>query len=157
MTHVYVSDRSGFNFMVVMEDKKGKETRCRVAFEKGQFKTDDDDLAAAIDEAIADVLAIRRNVKKTDRAAAERLVHEHMAANRRTTGVKGGITAGAMRAGMDIEALTRRDKELAKQDVDPNAFAEDGLLLTEQNPQVDVGGDPKKTDTPAKPKINLGK
>ena len=52
--HVYVAEHaSGFNFAVVTENAKGKETRHRVRFEKGQFATDDDKLAAAIDEAIA--------------------------------------------------------------------------------------------------------
>lgn len=158
MEHVYVAERaSGFNFTVVMEDKKGKETRRRVRFEKGQFKTDDDKLAAAIDELLAENAGIRRNCRKTDRAAAQRLAEQHMAMLKRTGATKGGVTAEAARHAMDT-TLAERDLELrSKGGVDTNAFADEGLQLTEEvkTPAVDVPLVAAASED-AKPKIQLG-
>ena len=134
--HVYVASRAkGFNFTVVMEDKKGKETRRRVVFEHRQFQTDDDALAAAIDEAIAEYPGISRNVRKADKAAAEELAIQHAAELKRTGAVKGGVTAEAAKMAMDT-SLAQRDIELrAKAEkVDVEAFADENLQLTESAP-----------------------
>ena len=130
--HVYVAERaSGFNFTVILEDAEGKETRRRVRFEKGQFKTDDDELAAAIDWALEHTPNLARFCRKTDRAAAEALAKQHAAMLARQGAVKGGVTAEAAKHAMDT-SLAERDLQLRSQHVDGQAFAESDLMLTEQ-------------------------
>lgn len=146
--HVYVAERaSGFNFTVILPSgkKKGKDTRYRVRFEKGQFKTDDDKLAAAIDELLAESVGIRRNCRKTDKQAALALALKHKKMMQRTGAVKGGVTAGAAKSAMDT-ALYERDLELHPQHPDADAFAEEGLQLTE-TAEEPVASEPEKPVT----------
>jgi hypothetical protein len=143
MEHVYVANRaSGFNFTVVREDDKGKETRYRVRFEKGQFKTDDDKLAALVDAAIDRSPGIRRNIRKADREAALKLALAHKRMMDTTGAHKGGVTADAVKTAM-TDSLAARDKELRDANVSPDveAFAADGLQLTQPVPQVAEAAD----------------
>lgn len=135
--HVYVARRAtGLNFVVIMEDAKGKETRRRVRFEKKQFQTDDDDLAAAIDATLDAYSNIARECYKTDKAAAEALARQHAALNQGGA-VKGGVTAEAARSVMST-ALHERDVQLRSQNADREAFADDGLVLSEEAPPAPV-------------------
>lgn len=153
--HVYIAKKEGFNFAVEMENAKGKETRVRVRFEKGQFKTNDDDLAAAIDAALADAPGLRRFCHKTDKAAAEALARKHAEMARKTGAHKGGVTAEAAKHAMDT-TLAQRDMEMRDKNVDTAAFADENLLLSEQ---AHVPTDPVPEEV-AKPKplggIKLG-
>lgn len=156
--HVYVAERaSGFNFTVIMEDAKGKETRHRVRFEKGQFKTDDDKLAAAIDELLASNVSLRRNCRKADREAALALALKHKAMMERTGAHKGGVTSEAVKMAM-TESLAERDKELRKKAVDVDAFADENLVLSEAAPVPPAPpSEPAgKQETKGKTKISLG-
>ncbi len=133
MEHVYVAERaSGFNFTVIFPRKKkrDKEVRVRVRFEKGQFKTDDDKLAKAIDLLLATKPSISRNCRKADQAAALKLALRHKALMDRTGAHKGSVTADATKRAMTT-ALEERDKELREYNVDEKAFADESLQLTE--------------------------
>lgn len=161
-THVYVAERkSGFNFTVVYMDAEGQEVRYRVRFEKSQFKTDDDKLAEEIDKLIAKVIPIKRNVRKADRAAAERLALEHKEMMQNYGAQKGGVTAQAAKLAMDTTVLQQRDERLKSESIDREAFADENLVLSETanaQPQVaDEGGDPEPIPAPEKPSgIKLG-
>jgi hypothetical protein len=150
-THVYVAPRaSGFNFTVLLgKKKKGKETRFRVRFEKGQFKTDDDKLAKAIDALLATSVGIRRNCRKADEAAALKLALAHKAMMQSSGAHKGGVTSEAVKKSM-TDALAVRDEELRDVPVDTQAFADDNLQFTEEAPE------PAKTETPAEASVVEG-
>lgn len=132
--HTYVSSRnSGLNFTAVYKDAEtDKEIRYRVKFENGQFQTDNDDIAEAIDKLIAKVMNIRSRCKKADKAAAEKLVAEHRKQMENTGAHKGGVTSIAMQNAMSAE-MQDRDAELSKAGVDKQAVADDeSLILTEK-------------------------
>jgi hypothetical protein len=132
--HTYVSSRnSGLSFTAIYKDAETEQdVRYRVKFENGQFQTDNDLIAEAIDKLIASVMNIRSRCKKADKAAAEKLVAEHQKQMATTGAHKGGITASAMHTAMHTELQTR-DEELSKTGVDKVALAnEESLVLTEE-------------------------
>lgn len=125
--HIYIAERKqGFNFVVQVGDE-----RTRVRFVDGQFKTDDAQLAKAIDKIRKTNAGIGRRCRKADKAAADKLAREHREMLKRTGAVKGGLTAEAARHAMDT-TMAKRDIELRSQNVDVDKFAEDGLQLTEE-------------------------
>ena len=152
MEHVYVAERaSGFNFTVPMEDAKGKETRHRVRFEKGQFKTDDDELAAAIDELMATQIGIRKHCRKAYRAAAEKLSRAQRKMMETSGAHKGGVTSDAAKQAM-TDSLAQRDKQLRDAGVDKAAFAEDESLVLSEEAQETLMK-PKAEEAVAKPVV----
>ena len=125
--HVYVADQiKGFNFTAIVEEK-----RVHVRFVNGQFTTDDDKLADAIDALCKGNPGIGRRCRKTDQAAAEKLAREHRARLAGTGAIKGGVTADAMKRSMDT-TLQQRDTEMRKQHVDPADFVDENLQMTEK-------------------------
>ncbi len=124
--HIYVAERKrGFNFIVII-----KSERIRVRFVDGQFKTDDNILAAAIDAIRKKNPGIARRCRKADVAAAEKMAREHREMLKRTGAFKGGITADAARHAMDT-SLAERDLKLRNENVDVEEFAKADLQLTE--------------------------
>jgi len=127
MTHVYITpDASGFRTYVPVEDLK-----VLVQFVDGNYRTEDEALAKAIDLAITQG-HISRWVRKVDRSAAEKLVHDHIA-QRAASGAQAGQATSAATANLNV--LQARDQELHKMP-DPaavvDALKEDSdLLLTE--------------------------
>jgi len=162
--HTYVSSRnSGLSFTAIYKDAETEQdVRYRVKFENGQFQTDNDLIADAIDKLIATVMNIRSRCKKADKSAAEKLVAEHKKQMEMTGAHKGGVTSIAMQNAMNTEMQTR-DAELAGAGVDKVAVANDeSLILTEKGatqPSADLG----KADAPvegtvvAKPALKIGK
>ena len=124
--HVYIAERKkGFNFALVVNGK-----RERVRFVDGQFTTDDDDLAAAIDASRKSNLSISRHCRKADKEAAEKLAREHRQMLARTGAIKGGVTAEATRRAMDI-SLGERDLALRSQNADLDDFTKENLQMTQ--------------------------
>lgn len=141
--HIYVAERKqGFNFVVEVDGK-----RERVRFVDGQFKTDNDKLAEAIDALREINPGIARRCRKADKAAAEKLAREHREMLKRTGAVKGGLTAEAARHSMDI-SLAERDLKLRNQNVDVEDFAKENLQMTEV-----VDNPSEKVDTPDVKKV----
>lgn len=156
--HVYVCDKSsGFRFAVIIEDEKGKETRLQIVFAEGQYRTDDDKIAAEIDKMIATKLPIRQRVRKTDKAAAEALVKQLRAQQEKTGAVKGGVTSVAVQQAMQGH-MHQRDQELQAQSVHREDFADENLVLTQEDPAVINHLDElaKPVDDPPSRKLKLG-
>ena len=107
-THVYIApDASGLNFHQTVPNR---DKDVFVQFIDGNYRTDDDELAAAVD---ADIEAghLSRWVRKVDRAAAEQLVRDHIAA-REGTGAQTGTQTSQATANLNV--LQARDQELHK-------------------------------------------
>lgn len=132
-THVYIADQAkGFNFTVILDaEDKDKTKRIQVRFFEGQFKTDDDKLAEAIDALREENSGIARRCRKADEAAAEKMARKHRAAMERTGAIKGGVTADATKRAMDT-SLAERDFELRTEKPNADEFAKDNLQLTEK-------------------------
>ena len=149
--HVYVAEQNkGFNFTVEVDvPNKDKAKRVHVRFVDGQFTTDDDALAGAIDALRGINPGIARRCRKADKEAAEKLARAHRALLSRTGAVKGGVTAEATRKAMDI-ALGERDIALRSQNANSAEFAKENLQLTEK------AGIAPKVEVAPKPAIKLG-
>lgn len=141
--HIYVARQAkGLKFRVTVDDKD-----VIIKFENGQYSTDDDELAAVIDEAVKKP-AVGRFCQKADRAAALQMAAQHQAMLKRTGAMKGGVTAGAMKVASEAEKQMR-DAELNQ--IDPtlkDQFDQDeNLVLTDHgetapSPGLTTGGDP---------------
>lgn len=169
--HTYVGSRgSGLNFTVVYKDADtDKEVRYLVRLKDGQFQTDNDQIAAAIDEALAKNVTIRSRCKKADRSAAEKMAREHAEQMRNTGAQKGGVSSIMMKNAMSTEQQ-RRDTEIVAAGIDKVKTAEEeSLVLSEpvydpvvqevkrevaETPEGSVLGEVGKPN-PA-PKLNLG-
>ena len=124
--YVYIAERKkGFNFIVELDGK-----RERVRFVDGQFTTDNDALAEAIDALRKSHLNISRHCRKADKEAAEKLAREHRQMLARTGAIKGGVTAEATRRAMDI-SLGERDLALRSQNADLDDFTKENLQMTQ--------------------------
>lgn len=163
--HTYVGSRgSGLNFTVVYTDAEtDKEVRHHVRLKDGQFQTDNDELAAAIDDAIKTRIAIRSRCRKADRAAAEKMALEHAQQLKATGAQKGGVSTIAMKQAMSTEQQ-RRDAEITASGIDKVKMAQDeSLILTEPvlDPVVAMNIPEENVESvddnvkPA-PKLNLG-
>lgn len=147
-THIYVAEQKpGFNFVVEMKNEDGEKVRKTVRFEKGQFRTEDDAFAEAIDSAMDKYPNISRFCRKTDREAAEALARKHRELMARTGATKGGVTAEAARNAMDT-SLAKRDAELRNQLKNPDAAKEQ--LAKGENLQLTDAATPAPDPT-AKP------
>jgi len=108
-----------------------------VQFSNGQYKTDDDELAAAIDLAIAQN-KISRFCRKVDRAAAEKMARDYLDKQKRMGGVKGQLSALSAQKAMRTE-IQHRDDVLAEQNIDVAKLSEEsGIQLTEEVAEVRV-------------------
>lgn len=154
--HVYIADQAkGFNFTVVLDaEDKDKAKRVQVRFSDGQFKTEDDKLAEAID-AIREINpGIARRCRKADVAAAEEMARKHRATTSRTGAFKGGVTADAAKRAMDT-SLQERDLELRTAKPDTDEFAKDNLQLTEKVETAPIPVDPAPITTEPKPTTTI--
>ncbi len=132
--HVYIApQKPGFNFVVEVPDEDDKKIRRSVRFVKGDFRTEDDVFAEAIDKALAKYPNIGRFCHKADREAAEALARKHREMMSRTGATKGGVTAEAAKMSMDT-TLMQRDAELRNQLQNPDAVKEQ--LAREENLQL---------------------
>lgn len=127
--HVYIApEASGLSFRQVVNE----DTEVFVQFVDGNYRTDDEDLAKAIDLAIAQG-HLSRWVRKVDRSAAERLVHQHIA-ERKATGAQSGQATTAQTA--MLSQLQARDQEMHKLTNEDQVVAamkdDNDLLMTEQ-------------------------
>ena len=127
--HVYIApDASGLNFNQAVGDKD-----VFVQFIDGNYRTDDDDLAEAIDAAIK-AGHLSRWVRKVDRSAAEKLARQHMAM-RESTGAQTGQQTSQATANLNM--LQARDQEMHKMgnesDVVDKLKDESDLMLTEDS------------------------
>ena len=158
-THVYIADQAkGFNFTVILDaEDKDKAKRVQVRFSDGQFKTDDDKLAEAIDALREINHGIARRCRKADEAAAEKMARKHRAMMERTGAIKGGVTADAAKRAMDT-SLAERDFELRPEKPDANEFAKDNLQLTEKVETAPIPATPAPITPEPKPTtaIKLG-
>lgn len=145
--HVYIApDASGLNFHQAVGDKE-----VFIQFVDGNYRTDDNELAEAID---ADIKAghLSRWVRKVDKAAGEALVRAHIAM-RAATGAQTGQSTSQSTA--NLNALQARDAELHKHGGDStetvDALKNDSdLMLTEDaSAQVDA---PSQAAPAVKPK-----
>lgn len=131
--HVYVAKHaSGLNFTVVLkEEDSDKEVRQHVRFTNGQFQTDDDKLATAIDKLLETNQAIRIRCQKADKAAAEQMALQHKARLATTGAHKGGVTADAIKQSMNTH-MQDREAQLQAEGADRQQFAdEESLVLSE--------------------------
>ena len=141
--HIYIAKQAkGLKFRVTVGDKD-----VTIKFENGQYSTDDDELAQAIDD-VMKISTIGRFCQKADKAAALQMAAQHQAMLKRTGAFKGGVTASAIKDAGDAEKQ-RRDKELLASGSNlKDQFAEDENLVltdeghTEASPGLQLGGDP---------------
>lgn len=145
---VYITpEASGFRTFVTVGDEK-----VLVQFVDGNYRTDKQDVADAIDAGIA-AGHLSRWVRKVDRSAGERLVQEHIK-QRLESGAQSGVTTSQSTA--QLNALSARDQEL-HQEPDKGVSAakladESDLMLTEESSQA-----PQPTEAPKASGIKLGK
>lgn len=147
-THNYIAERAkGFRTRVTV-GKGDDAVDTLVQFVAGQYKTEDDDIAAAIDKAIAEN-KISRFCRKVDRAAAERVAADYIQKQKRMGAVQGQLSALSAKNAMNSELL-KRDESLEAQNVDVEKLSEEsGVQLTEKvdNPRV------KEVNPAADPKV----
>lgn len=132
--HVYIAPTaSSFRVTVTVEG-----VRTLVQFVSGSYRTEDANLAKALDERIESG-ASRGMMRKVDRAAAEALVAQHREL-REGTGAHAGQMTTAQNA--NLNALQARDQELHNQ---PNADEiaaqqkeSNNLLMTEDSSLPDA-------------------
>lgn len=125
--HIYISkSAASFRFRIEVDNKD-----VVVKFHEGQFSTEDDNLAKAIDTALNSQGSIlMQSIAKVDRAAAEKLVAKHRAANSHSGAVQGGITALMAQQSMQIDT-SQRDMEL-------NALANTNGVLSQLAQENDL-------------------
>lgn len=145
--HIFIAKQAkGLNFYLACGDKE-----VAVKFINGQFSTDDDELAKAIENAIA-TTAVGRFARKVDREAAEVLARKHAEHMRRTGAHKGGVTSIAMQEALNTE-MQQRDAELRQQgggELIDKFDQEENLVLTQAGvtspspglQELAKGGDP---------------
>jgi len=155
MTTRYISPAAkGFRFRIELD-----EVSHVIQFVNGQYATDDEKLAKAIDAAVSKSAAISRYVRKVDRSAAEALAKQHAAEMARTGAHKGGVTAGAMQ---DAMKKTIHDRDVALQSQGGDSLVQEfdekeNLVLTEEgqtSPSPELAN--AASDTETKPKLQLG-
>lgn len=153
-THNYIAEQAkGFRTRVTV-GKGDEQSDALVQFVDGQYNTKDDDIAAALDAAIAKG-KISRFCRKVDRAAAEKLAADFLSRQKRMGGVKGQLSAQAAQNAMRTE-VAKRDEALVAQDIDPEKLSEEsGVQLTVPvaETRIQEVSKPEVPETPADPKV----